>query len=160
MAAKGFQRAAASAIASARPRMALSGPQVSRVVAGAQTRSFQTTQPLAAKEYIGEGLNPDPTRGVRINHEAFYSYPGVLRSSEYEYVLEQDPLGEKWETGGNDDIWGEWGLNKDAKLYSTNQCATMFGIAITGLYCFYSYVKASTVNLKHVAAPREGVWSQ
>ena len=61
-------------------------------------------------EFIGEGLEADPTRGVRIKKEAFAAVAGVPRSSEYESVLEQDPFGDTHETGGNDDIWGEWGL--------------------------------------------------
>ena len=36
------------------------------------------------------------------------SVKGDLRSSEFKNVLEQDPLGGKHGTGGNDDIWGEW----------------------------------------------------
>jgi len=55
-------------------------------------------------------LEADPTRGVRIKKEAFHAVAGVPRSSEYESVLEQDPFGDTHETGGNDDIWGEWGL--------------------------------------------------
>ena len=63
----------------------------------------------AVAEFIGEGLEADPTRGVRIKPSAFHAVPGVPRSSEYDSVLEQDPFGDTHETGGNDDIWGEWG---------------------------------------------------
>ena len=47
---------------------------------------------------------------MRIKKEAFEAVTGVPRSDEYESVLEQDPFGDTHETGGNDDIWGEWGL--------------------------------------------------
>ena len=109
-------------------------------------------------EFIGEGLEADPTRGVRIKPSAFHAVPGVPRSSEYDSVLEQDPFGDTHETGGNDDIWGEWGLDRDAPFLSTFQA---MGMLATGLGALYVTYKTAVANSpKPVAAPREGLWEQ
>ena len=98
---------------------------------------------MSLAEYIGEGLEADPTRGVRIKPEAFHAVPGVPRSSEYESVLEQDPFGDTHETGGNDDIWGEWGLDKDMPSLSTLNALGMFTVGMTSLYLFYKTALAN-----------------
>ena len=69
--------------------------------------------------------------------------PGVPRSSEYESVLEQDPFGDKHETGGNDDIWGEWGLDKDAPFLSTLQALGLWGVGMTCLFVTYKTALAN-----------------
>jgi hypothetical protein len=126
--------------------------------AQAACRAFHVSRPVFAKEFVGEGLESDPTRGVRIKLDAFKGVQGVPRSSEYDSVLEQDPLGDKHETGGNDDIWGEWGLDKDMPSLSTLQALGMWTVGMTSLYLFYKTALANSP--KQVAAPREGVWSQ
>lgn len=88
-------------------------------------------------------MEADPTRGVRIKPEAFHAVPGVPRSSEYESVLEQDPLGDQHETGGNDDIWGEWGLDKDAPFLSTLQALGMFSVGMTSIFVTYKIALAN-----------------
>ena len=103
-------------------------------------------------EYIGEGLEADPTRGVRINPEAFHAVPGVPRSSEFESVLEQDPFGDTHETGGNDDIWGEWGLDKDMPSLSTLGALGMWTVGMTGLYVFYRTAIANSPKQVAVCA--------
>ena len=84
---------------------------------------------------------------MRIKPEAFHAVPGVPRSSEYESVLEQDPFGDTHETGGNDDIWGEWGLDKDAPFLSTLQALGLWSVGMTSLYVFYKTAWKSFVTL-------------
>lgn len=81
---------------------------------------------------------------MRIKPEAFHAVPGVPRSSEYESVLEQDPFGDTHETGGNDDIWGEWGLDKDAPFLSTLQALGLWSVGMTSLYVFYKTALANS----------------
>mmetsp|Transcript_53184 Transcript_53184/g.110932 ORF Transcript_53184/g.110932 Transcript_53184/m.110932 type:complete len:164 (-) Transcript_53184:363-854(-) len=124
-----------------------------------QDRSFQSSKPAFAKEYTGVGLETDPTRGVRIDLEAYMSFPGKPRSSEYDNVLEQDPLGDKEGSGGNDDIFGEWGLDRDAPHISTEKALLMFTIAMSCLGGFYTMTKSYAAGIVNPAAPREGLWN-
>ena len=104
-------------------------------------------------EYIGEGLESDPTRGVRIKLDAFHAVKGVPRSSEYESVLEQDPFGDTHETGGNDDVFGEWGLDKDAPFLSTLEAAGMLAVGMSSIYVFYRVAIANVPKQVAVLPP-------
>ncbi|EKX38833.1 hypothetical protein GUITHDRAFT_154635 [Guillardia theta CCMP2712] len=119
-------------------------------------RYFRTSLPVKANDTIGQVLEPDSSRGVRINPEAYEAVKGTPRSSEYDSINEQDPLGHQYGTGGNDDIFGEWGLDKD-DFWPAGRCLAMTvgGLSLFGV--FWQYLKST--NIQPVAAPREGVWS-
>mmetsp|Transcript_15078 Transcript_15078/g.41175 ORF Transcript_15078/g.41175 Transcript_15078/m.41175 type:complete len:159 (-) Transcript_15078:112-588(-) len=124
-----------------------------------QVRNISTSRPVFAKEFVGEGLETDPFRGVRINQEKFNALKGVPRSPEYSNALEQDPFGHIEGSGANDDIFGEWGLDRDAPHISTGQAGFMFVVAISGLCCFYTVAKTYSAGIVSPVAPREGLWT-
>eukprot|EP00290_Baffinella_frigidus_P008417 CAMPEP_0180138124 /NCGR_PEP_ID=MMETSP0986-20121125/12674_1 /TAXON_ID=697907 /ORGANISM="non described non described, Strain CCMP2293" /LENGTH=157 /DNA_ID=CAMNT_0022079823 /DNA_START=47 /DNA_END=520 /DNA_ORIENTATION=- len=148
----GLQRAAVAARGAAPAHL-----QVAQL-APAGARTFRSSPSLAAKEMIGPGLESDPMRGVRIKKSVYDSLAGTPRSWEYDNVLEQDPMWDVKGSGGNDDIFGEWGLNRDAPHIPTSHCVMMLTMALTGVYCVFRLAKA--YPYQQVAAPREGLWNQ
>eukprot|EP00960_Hanusia_phi_P077822 768745-Hanusia_phi.AAC.4 len=117
---------------------------------------FTESKVIHAADLIGEVLEPDANRGVRINREAYQAVKGTPRSSEYSSINEQDPLGDQYGTGGNDDIFGEWGLDQD-NFWPLGKCIAYVAVGLGSFGVFFQYLKYRGV--KPVAAPREGVWS-
>mmetsp|Transcript_38729 Transcript_38729/g.91398 ORF Transcript_38729/g.91398 Transcript_38729/m.91398 type:complete len:199 (+) Transcript_38729:31-627(+) len=133
--------------------------------ASAHWRLFHASSATAAGDIVSEGLESDPVRGVRLDQKTYPNFPkpevdSSLNGSEYENVLERDP---DWNgnkegdfTGPNDEVWGEWGLDREAPWMSTQEALLSTVLALSGFYWFFNYILTPFTS---PLGKREGIWT-